>query len=74
MRQILSFAAMCILEDISYTRKDGQYLRWDSRASRRGIGKKPFNKGRILSVTEAIAHKLEQMATDISDEWMLIPR
>lgn len=73
VRQILSFAAMCILEDISYTRKDGQYLRWDSRASRRGFGKKPFNKGRILSVTEAIAHKLEQMATDISDDWMLIP-
>ena len=73
VRQIMSFAAMCILEDISYTRKDGQYLRWDSRAPRRGFGKKPFNKGRILSVTEAIAHKLEQMATDISNEGMLVP-
>ena len=26
MRAMLRFAALCILEDISYTRKDGQYL------------------------------------------------
>lgn len=73
VRQILSFAAMCILEDISYTRKDGQYLRWDSRAGRRGSGKKPFNKGRILTFDEAITKKLEQIAEDINDERMLIP-
>ena len=61
------------LEDISYTRKDGQYLRWDSRAARRSFGKKPFNKGRILSFTEAITQKLEQIAADVSNEWTLIP-
>ena len=71
--QVLSFAAMCILEDISYTRKDGQYLRWDWRSDRRGSGKKPFNKGRILSFTEAITKKLEQIVSDISNEWILIP-
>ena len=71
--QVLSFAAMCVLEDISYTRKDGQYLRWDWRSDRRGFGKKPFNKGRILSFTEAITEKLEQIVTDISNEWILIP-
>ena len=73
VRQVLSFAAMCVLEDISYTRKDGQYLRWDSRAARRSFGKKPFNKGRILSFTEAITQKLEQIAADVSNEWTLIP-
>lgn len=73
MQKALQFAAMCILEDISYTRKDGQYLRWDSRASRRGFGKKPFNKGRILSFTEAITRKLEQMAMDIQTERTLFP-
>ena len=71
--QVLSFAAMCVLEDISYTRKDGQYLRWDWRSGRRGFGKKPFNKGRILSFTEAITTKLEQIVSDISNEWILIP-
>ena len=73
VRQVLLFAAMCVLEDISYTRKDGQYLRWDSRSGRQGVGKKPFDKGRILSFTDAINQKLEQIVTDISDEYTLIP-
>ena len=29
VQTILRFALLCILESISYTRKDGQYLRWD---------------------------------------------
>ena len=36
---------MCMLESISYTRKDGQYLRWDQRSGR-GLGKKVFDKGK----------------------------
>ena len=73
LRPILRFAAMCILESISYTRKDGQYLRWDSRSGRR-IGKKPFNKGLILPFDDAISSKLQQIASDVcrrSDEGML---
>jgi hypothetical protein len=35
-QRILHFAAMCVLEEVSYTRKDGQYLRWDYRS--RGAG------------------------------------
>ena len=31
---ILKFAALTVLEEISYTRKDGQYLRWDYRSKR----------------------------------------
>jgi len=31
LRRVLRFAALCILESISYTRKDGQYLRWDTK-------------------------------------------
>src|SRR5260370_20375844 len=34
-RTLLRFAAMCVLEEISYTRKDGQYIQWDHRAGRR---------------------------------------
>ena len=62
--RILFFAALCILEDVSYTRKDGQYLRWDHRSGRR-IGKKPFHKGTIKSFTPAICAKLDQIAGDI---------
>lgn len=65
LRLALRFAAMCILESISYTRKDGQYLRWDSRSGRRA-GKRPFNKGPILTFDEAISVKIEQIASDIS--------
>jgi len=65
VRLVLRFAAMCILESISYTRKDGQYLRWDSRSGRR-VGKRPFNKGPILTFEEAVSAKIEQIASDIS--------
>lgn len=65
VRRLALYASFCILEDISYTRKDGQYLRWDYRSGR-SQGARPFNKGRILSFSEAIRSKLDQMAWDIS--------
>ncbi|MGH2515385.1 MAG: hypothetical protein ACRDHP_06995, partial [Ktedonobacterales bacterium] len=64
VRSLLLYAAFCILEEISYTRKDGQYLRWDVRSGR-SQGKRPFNKGRILSFREALDGKLDQMAMDL---------
>lgn len=62
--RLLRFAAMCVLEEISYTRKDGQYLRWDHRSGR-CLGKKLFDKGRIQPFDEAICGKLAQIADDI---------
>lgn len=64
IRTLLLYAAFCILEDISYTRKDGQYLRWDARSGR-SQGKKTFNKGIILTFHNAIHKKLKQMASDL---------
>lgn len=64
IRDLLLYAAFCILEDISYTRKDGQYLRWDARSGRQQ-GKKSFNKGRILTFREAIQRKLFQILADL---------
>ena len=52
-QEILLFALLCVLESISYTRKDGQYLRWDYRSGRRN-GKNPFDKGKIVSFDEAM--------------------
>jgi DNA modification methylase len=65
VQTVLRFAAFSILEDISFTRKDGQYLRWDYR-SKRDLSGKSFNKGRILSFKEALSHKLNQIITDLS--------
>lgn len=45
VQAVLHLALLCILESVSYTRKDGQYLRWDSRSGR-GQSKKPSIKVR----------------------------
>ena len=65
VKAVLHFALFCILESISYTRKDGQYLRWDYRSGRKQ-GKKTFNKGEILSFKEAISDKIQEIITDLS--------
>ncbi|GIK23703.1 MAG: hypothetical protein BroJett005_31170 [Ignavibacteriota bacterium] len=62
--RVLRFAALSILEEISFTRKDGQYLRWDQRSGR-CLGKKIFDKGKIYTFDEAIFRKLSQIADDI---------
>lgn len=64
LRNLLLYAAFCILETISFTRKDGQYLRWDVRSGR-SQGKKIFHKGYIPPFREALLEKLNQMAYDL---------
>lgn len=65
-----------ILEDVSYTRKDGQYLRWDYRAEklidRNGIreaqGKKTIkgiDKGELPIVKESLVRTLSDVVKDI---------
>lgn len=66
-REILRFAALCILEQLSFTRKDGQYLRWDYRSGRRQ-GKKKFDKGKICLFEPSIADKLNDIINDLSPE------
>lgn len=65
VQAVLIFALLCVLESISYTRKDGQYLRWDSR-SERGQGKKTFNKGDILEFEPAITNKIREIINDLA--------
>jgi DNA modification methylase len=67
VQAILRFALLCILESVSYTRKDGQYLRWDYRSNRKA-GKKAFNKGKITSFAEAICSKLDQIVADLQPQ------
>ncbi|MBI4551090.1 MAG: site-specific DNA-methyltransferase, partial [Candidatus Latescibacteria bacterium] len=67
IRRILRFAALCILEEIGYTRKDGQYLRWDHRSGR-NQGSKPFDKGPIKPFDVAISQKLDEMCADIGND------
>lgn len=65
VKLLFLFAAFCILEDVSFTRKDGQYLRWDYRSGKNGFGKKKFYKGNIPAFDNAIKSKLNQIFCDL---------
>ena len=67
IKEVLFFALLCILESISYTRKDGQYLRWDYRSGRTN-GKKLFDKGIIQDFDSAICSKLKEILHDLRGE------
>ncbi|MCJ7925148.1 MAG: restriction endonuclease [Pantoea vagans] len=66
----LDFIAFSILEKFSFTRKDGQYLRWDHRSPRftNASKKTTFDKGEVLSFFEALSRKLEYIIDDLSIE------
>lgn len=75
---IFKAVLMSVLEDISYTRKDGQYLRWDTRAQkiidrnkvRLSKGKKPLkgiDKGNLPTVKSALLTQFNKIIKDISE-------
>lgn len=64
VQAVLRFALLCVLESVSYTRKDGQYLRWDYRSGRRQ-GQKPFDKGAISTFDRGICDKLNEIVRDL---------
>ena len=61
-RLLLNFACMSVLEETSYTRKDGQYLRWDRRSSR--TLRSGVHKGPIPSFGDALAGRFADMIED----------
>ena len=75
VRAVLRFVLLCVLESISYTRKDGQYLRWDYRSGHRQ-GVKPFHKGTIQVFKQAVCAKINEILLDlnnINNRWELFP-
>jgi len=64
IRYLFWFACLSILEEVSFTRKDGQYLRWDSRSGRKL--KSNFDKGEIKSFKQIIIEKLEEILEDLN--------
>ncbi|MCL1994066.1 MAG: site-specific DNA-methyltransferase [Spirochaetes bacterium] len=67
IQAVLLLALFCILESISFTRKDGQYLRWDRRSGR-CLGAIPFEKGEICEFNDAMINKLEEIIQDVKGE------
>ena len=62
-KTLVNLACMSVLEAVSYTRKDGQYLRWDTRSGRKLRAK--MRKGPIPSFPEALDRRLAEMAGDL---------
>ena len=62
--KILEFACMSVLEQVSYTRKDGQFLRWDPRSGRGAAGR--LNKGKLPTFREAFAEKIKDILSDMA--------
>lgn len=65
-RTLLLYAALCVLESISHTRKDGQFLRWNA-ASGRSRARRPFHKSRISKLGEALPQRLCQIAATLAE-------
>ena len=67
-RLFLDFVSFSILEKFSYTRKDGQYLRWDYRSPRFFDKEKKttFDKGVVYSFFDALSEKLENIILDLN--------
>ena len=63
LRAMLELACLSVLEEVSYTRKDGQYLRWDERSGRTLRAR--LNKGPIPTLEAALTRRLSEMANDI---------
>ena len=62
LRLALDVACMSVLEDASFTRKDGQYLRWDNRCGRKLRGH--MNKGPIPSYRSALERRVAEIVAD----------
>ena len=60
---LLNFACMSVLESVSYTRKDGQYLRWDYRSGRQLRAR--VHKGPILKFPDALSTRLSEIIDDL---------
>lgn len=66
LQLLFEFAGLAVLEETSFTRKDGQYLRWDARTPGRQI-ESSFDKGPIPSFSTAVRSKLESMRNDLME-------
>lgn len=61
-RSLLNLACLSALEEASYTRKDGQYLRWDGRSGR--CLRSSVDKGPITRFSDAVERRLAEIAAD----------
>ena len=62
LRAVLDFACMSVLEEVSYTSKDGQFLRWDRRSGRDVSDR--LRKPHIPDIGTALSARLAMIVAD----------
>lgn len=60
---VLNVACLTVIEQLSFTRKDGQYLRWDWRSGR--TTSRRLDKGPLSNFVDALKDQLNIIAEDI---------
>ena len=65
LHTVLTLACVSVLEEISYTRKDGQFLRWDPQSGR--DVKPKLHKSFLPNLAEALERRIMEIADDISE-------
>ena len=63
IRTLLNLACISVLEKSSFTRKDGQYLRWDRRSGR---PKAKLEMGYVPPFSHLLESRLSEMSQDIA--------
>ena len=63
LAMMLTTACVTAIEEISYTRKDGQYLRWDPRSGRTGSTR--LDKGALPTLGDVLTRRLGEIAHDV---------
>ena len=63
LNKLLNVACLSVLEESSYTRKDGQFLRWDARSGR--SLRSNMHKGYVPQFCEALKCRISEMVEDI---------
>ena len=63
LKTLLTLACVSVLEEVSYTRKDGQFLRWDPRSGRNVSTK--WQKAELPTLAQALQRRLGEIMNDI---------
>ncbi len=65
LHTLLTLACVSVLEEISYTRKDGQFLRWDPRSGR-NVSER-LHKSELPTLAQALQKRLSEIMNDIPE-------
>ncbi len=65
LKTLLTLACVSVLEEVSYTRKDGQFLRWDPRSGRK-VSKR-WQKAELPTLAQALQRRLGEIMNDMPE-------